>query len=249
MSHAELATSVDDVLTLLRRAISLARDQNTADGYFPLVYLWETEELQAAADGGGFAAPAELRRMIVGFANRYFSARAEFAAGRHTPRSWALAFRAARTSSALVLQHLLLGMNAHINVDLAAAAAETGITLADYSRVDAILGRSIDRIQRSLNRTTPVLRAIDLVGGRFDEALSFYSLRTARRCAFTLATELGATPEAARPALIAQADARALELGLQLLHPPLRDRLWLAAVRLSERNLSPRQLLALLERA
>lgn len=248
MSFNEPANTVDDVQRMLEHCITTARAENSADGYFPLLYSWETRDIAAAADAGGFEAPDELRRMIVVFANRYFAARRQFRAGAPAPKAWSLAFRAARASSALVVQHLLLAMNAHINVDLAAAAAETGLTWPEYSRVDAILGQGVARIQSRLNRTTIVLRALDWVAGDFDEMLTAFSLKAARRHAFELADRLRVTPEPGRPALIAEADDFALRLGQRVLTPPLRDRLLLAAVRLSERNASPRDLLALLER-
>lgn len=246
MSLTESATTVDDIQRTLQQCLATARAENCADGYFSLIYAWETQDIAAAA--GTFDAPDELRRMIVVFANRYLEARRQFRAGEPTSKAWGLAFRAARGSSALVVQHILLAMNAHINVDLAVAAAETGLPWADYSRVDGILSRGVAKIQGRLNRTTIVLRALDTFAGTFDEMFTVFSLKAARRHAFELAQRLRAAPASARPALIAQADDFALELGQRLLSPPLRDRLWLAAVWLSERNSSPRELLALLER-
>jgi hypothetical protein len=148
----------------------------------------------------------------------------------------------------LVVQHLLLAINAHINLDLPVAAAETGMGWPDYSRVDAILARGVSRIQGALNRTTFVLRLIDILGGEFDEMFASFSLRAARRHAFELARRLRAAPESVRPALIAEADQIALGIGQRLLDPPLRDRILLAALSLTERNKSPRDLLSLLER-
>lgn len=248
MSLIQSATTVDEVLEMLERCIETARAENSAEGYFSLIYAWETRDIAAAASAGRFEAPDELRRMIVVFANRYFAARQQFRAGAPTPKAWGLAFRAARSSSALVVQHLLLAMNAHINVDLAAAAAETGLPLADYSRVDAILADGVAKIQSRLNRTTLVLRALDWFAGDFDEMFTVFSLKAARRHAFDLAQRLLGMPEQHRPALLAEADDLALQLGQRLLAPPLRDRLLLAAVYLSERKASPRELLGLLER-
>jgi hypothetical protein len=242
----DAAESVGEVLTKLGHCIETARAENTADGYFPLIYSWETRDIAAAAEA--FDAPDGMRRMIAAFADRYFTAREQFRAGQATTKTWDLAFRAARSSSALVVQHLLLAMNAHINVDLPIVAAETGIALADYTRVDTILEQGISRIQGALNRTTILLRLLDLVGGDFDEMFAAWSLKAARRHAFELASRLRAAPETERPALIAQADETAFCLGQQLLAPPLRDRLLLAAIRLTEQNKSPRELLALLER-
>ncbi|AUX20070.1 uncharacterized protein SOCEGT47_005330 [Sorangium cellulosum] len=247
MSYLDIARSVDDVLRLLERCIETARAENSAEGYFPLLYSWETRDIAAAADDGVFDAPDDLRRMIVAFANRYFAARQRFRAGEPAPKAWGLSFRAARASPALVVQHLLLAMNAHINVDLAAAAAETGLSWSDFSRVDAILARGVRRVQGRLNRTTLVLRVMDMVAGEFDEMLTIFSLKAARRHAFEVAQRLRAAPEAERPALIAEAEDCALRIGQRLLQPPLRDRLLLAAVRLTERNMSPRRFLELLD--
>jgi hypothetical protein len=248
MSVIESATSVDDVLALLARCLETARAENSAEGYFPLIYTWETRDIAAAADDGLFADPDALRRMIVVFANRYFAARRQFRAGQPTPKAWGLAFRAARSSPALVVQHHLLAMNAHINVDLAAASAEARLPWPDFSRVDAILGEGVHRIQARLNRTTIVLRAIDLFAGDFDEMLTIFSVKAARRYAFQLAHRMRQSPEAGRAALVAEADDCALRLGERLLRPPLKDRLLLALVQLSERRASPRDLLDLLER-
>jgi hypothetical protein len=244
----ERAESIDDVLNLLDRCIETARAENTADAYFPLLYTWETRDIALAAEQGVFEAPEEARRMIVVFSNRYFAERQRFRGGDVTTKAWSLAFQAARSSSALVVQHLLLAINAHINLDLPIAAAETGMGWTDYSRVDAILSRGVARIQGALNRTTFLLRLLDLFGGEFDEIFATFSLRAARRHAFELARRLRAATDSERSDLIAEADQVAFGIGQRLLDPPLRDRVLLAAVSLTERNKSPRELLALLER-
>jgi uncharacterized protein DUF5995 len=248
MSHIELAKTVEDVASLLQGCIETAREEDSADAYFPLIYSWETHDIAQAADDGLFDAPDELRHTIVVFANRYFTARAQFRANQPTSRAWELAFRAARSSSALVLQHLLLAMNAHINVDLAAATAETGLPWLDYSRVDAILGRGVGKIQGRLNRITPLLLALDYTLGGFDEMLTVFSLKAARRYAYELAHRMRATPESERAGLLAEAEGGAFRLGQRLLEPPLRDRLVIGAASLFERNASPRQLLGVLSR-
>jgi hypothetical protein len=248
MSYIESANSIDDVLQQLERCVETARAENSADGYFPLIYSWETRDIAAAAEAGLFEAPDTLRRMIIVFANRYLAARRQFRAGEATPKAWGLCFRAARSSPALVVQHLLLAMNAHINVDLAAAAAEANLPWPDYSRVDAILGKGIAKVQSCLNRTTIVLRAVDWLSGDFDEMLASFSLKAARRYAFELAHRMAVASDVSRAALVAEADDCALRLGQRLLRPPLRDRLLLAAVHLSERNKSPREFLDLLAR-
>jgi Family of unknown function (DUF5995) len=247
MPPIELAKTLDDVHQMMARCTETAREENSADGYFTLIYNWETADLVRAADDGMFQAPDEIRKMIVSFANRYFTARAAFRAGEPTSRAWTIAFRAARTSSALVVQHILLAMNAHINFDLGPVTAQAGLPWSDFEKIGVVLCDGVSRIQGCLNRTTPVLRALDRVGGSFDEMFTIYSLKAARRYAFDLAQRMRSTPEAGRPALEKEADATAGTFGDLLLRPPLRDRLLLAAIRLSQVNQSPREILSLLD--
>lgn len=248
MSENEVAQSVDDVRRMLQRCVDVAREENSAAGYFPLLYLWETEDIAAAADAGTFSSPDQLRSMIVAFSNRFFAAREQFRRNAPAAKAWSLAFNAARSSNLVVL-HLLLAINAHINVDLGVAAAETGVLGDDFSRVDGILAQGVVRVQAKLNRTTPVLRVLDTLGGGFDEMLTIYSLKAARHQALELARRLSSTSGRARTSLIAEADDLAFRLGQRLLDPPLRDRLVLASIWLSERNVSPREFIDLLAQA
>ena len=55
----------------------------------------------------------------------YFDAYDRRQVDQPTSASWRVAFDAATKSKYLVLQQLLVGMNAHINLDLGIAAAET----------------------------------------------------------------------------------------------------------------------------
>jgi pyrroline-5-carboxylate reductase len=76
----------------------------------------------------------------------------------------------------LVLQHLLLGMNAHINLDLPIAAVAAGgdqlATLRrDYDHLNVILTRMIDRMQAAVNAVSPEMAWLDRLGGGLDELL------------------------------------------------------------------------------
>ena len=57
------------------------------------------------------------------FANRYLAAYDAHRTGRTATRACAHSFVVAQQWWPIVLQHLLLGMNAHINLDLGIAAA------------------------------------------------------------------------------------------------------------------------------
>jgi len=68
---------------------------------------------------GGFRDPAWVERWDVAFAGLYLDAVEDAQAGRRPPEPWAVAFGARDRDDLPPLRHVLLGMNAHINYDLA----------------------------------------------------------------------------------------------------------------------------------
>ena len=65
-----------------------------------------------------------MEKLDVIFANRYIKAYYQYQTQQPTSKSWEAAFVEADNYWIIVLQHLLLGMNAHINLDLGIAAAQ-----------------------------------------------------------------------------------------------------------------------------
>lgn len=128
------------------------------------------------------------------FALRYLDAFSAFVDGRAVPASWSCSFEADRDHELLVVQHVLLGMNAHINLDLGVAAAEVapGPAIAglrgDFDRVNELLARMIDRVELALGVTSPALR----IAGRLP------AIATARRSTGASAPP-AAPPGRARP--------------------------------------------------
>lgn len=127
------------------------------------------------------------------FANRYFEALQQYRSGQPCSGPWQVAFAFGDSGRGIVLQHLLLGMNAHINLDLAIAAAEvapegnTGALRDDFERINDLLARMIDGVQDVLGDFSPMLHTIDRVGGKADEAVIEFSITRARAAAWAAA--------------------------------------------------------------
>ena len=66
-----------------------------------------------------------MERLSITFVDRYLAALDGYRAGRTVTKSWELALDTAEARRPIVLQHLLLAINAHVNLDLGIAAAET----------------------------------------------------------------------------------------------------------------------------
>src|SRR6202008_4811607 len=93
-------------------------------GYFAALYYKVTSRVRDGIHNGEFEDGARMEKLDVLFASRYLDAYTKWRNGQQPSLSWQTAFESTKRSSVLVLQHLLLGMNAHINLDLGIAAAE-----------------------------------------------------------------------------------------------------------------------------
>ena len=87
--------------------------------FFLATYLRTTRAVAEELDRGGFRDPAWVERWDVAFAGLYLDAVEAAEAGRRPPEPWAVAFGAGDRDGVAPLRHVLLGMNAHINYDLA----------------------------------------------------------------------------------------------------------------------------------
>jgi Family of unknown function (DUF5995) len=108
---------------LLRRMEGLLAPLE-ADGdpgrFFLATYLRTTRAVAEELGRDGFRDPDWVERWDVAFADLYLDAVEDAQAGRRPPEPWAVALGAGQGADGLPpLRHVLLGMNAHINYDLA----------------------------------------------------------------------------------------------------------------------------------
>jgi hypothetical protein len=175
-----------EVVDQLDAIIAWCREQPSVLGFFPSLYRQVTLRVQQRIAEGAFDDSERMDRLTTTFANRYLDAWRALRAGERTTRSWRATFRAADDDGLLILQHLLLGMNAHINLDLGVAAAEVapGAELAslegDFMRINEILGELLDVVQAVVGEHSPLLDLLDQVGGRTEEVLINFSMSRAR---------------------------------------------------------------------
>lgn len=236
-----LAT-IDDVLRELDAIVAASRERGSADGYFAALYRRTTAAVKAAIEAGEFEDGPRMVRLDVIFAERYIAAWHARQRGEPVTAVWAVAFDGGRTYWPLVLQHLLAGMNAHINLDLgiAAAVVAPGDAISglerDFVAINAILARMVDDVQLRLARIWPGLYLLDRIGQGFDESMMNFSIRRAREHAWLTASVLARLPRIARDLHIRNVDAAMAALGRRLLQPGAALDVKLAAIRLRERG-------------
>ena len=116
--------TIDDVVSALDTIVQQSYDQASRLGYFAALYRRVTCAVRDGIAAGRFQDGPLMEKLDVVFASRYLDALATFQAGGKATPSWILAFRGCDDAGLLILQQLLSGMNAHINLDLGIASAQ-----------------------------------------------------------------------------------------------------------------------------
>jgi len=174
---------IDNVVARMDALLAPLRASGSPRRHFLETYRRTTIAVGQAITRGGFEDPDWVERWDVVFAGYYLDALEAFEADPATaPRPWRIALSADAARPPLV--HLLLGVNAHINLDLPQALLDVVPTAdinhqptlerrkRDHERIDAILsgrvaaedaelaaaGRAartlIDRLMTPLNRVS-----------------------------------------------------------------------------------------------
>lgn len=225
--------TIDAVIVQMDAVVDLCAAEQSKLGYFAVLYRNVTVCVRDAVAAGRFDDPARMQRLDVIFANRYLDALAAYRRGEAPTQSWLVAFQAARTWSPIVLQHLLLGMNAHINLDLGIAAAEVapGEELQalkhDFMEITVLLNAMIEAMETRIEQISPWFRLIDAAGGRVNETLCGFGIAQARDLAWVFAERLAVTPTDQRDEVIAQQD-QIVTLLARVVRSPVGLRLRLA---------------------
>jgi hypothetical protein len=175
------ARGIDALIDRMEGLLAPLEARGDPGRFFLATYLRTTRAVKEELERGGFRDTDWVERWDVAFAGLYLDALEVAEAGRRPPEPWAVAFGAAEHDRLPPLRHVLLGMNAHINYDLAQSLlaviteqefddpALLASRAADHEHIDSVLvsrvgaedtelealsgGRSlVDRLLQPLNR-------------------------------------------------------------------------------------------------
>jgi len=220
-----LPTTIDDVLEELDKIIEQSIIDNDHIGIFAYLYRRTTAEVKQAIVDERFEDNEQMEKFDVLFANFYIDAYRKFKNGQAAPKSWEAAF-ASRNESLTISQHLMMGMNAHINFDLGIAAAQfvPGDKIdgfkKDFMKVNKILKELTNEMQKRLSRVSRLMFLLDWIGQRTDELIVNFSIVKARKQAWKLAFNLAHSDEAEKKIIIEKADEKTSNLAMKLKRPP-----------------------------
>ncbi|HEU4422709.1 MAG TPA: DUF5995 family protein, partial [Pilimelia sp.] len=181
------AEGIDQLIEALAAIVRQARDNHDRVGYFAALYRQVTVEVRDAIHAGLFDDGARMDRFDTVFGDRYFAAYESWRRDRTGPRCWREAFGHLDNRDTIIVQHLVLGVNAHINLDLAIAAADTCPGEAihglrrDFMLINDILSRVLLLVQDAVGDVSPYIWLLDRFGGRADERILDFSIRRSRQ--------------------------------------------------------------------
>lgn len=220
-----LATNIDEVVTQMDKILEDTIQRRCRAGYFAALYRQVTLEVRRGIHEGYFEDGPRMDQLDTVFANRYLLAYDQWRAGLRPSRSWQMAFDGVEDTHLSILQHLLLGMNAHINLDLGLAAAQVcpGKELrrlyTDFNRINDILGRMIDQVEGALDQFSPLMDILDRLGGPCDEAMLNFSIKVAREEAWQVAELANGMSQARYERYVTSLDRRVADLGERIARP------------------------------
>ncbi|MBD2193937.1 MULTISPECIES: DUF5995 family protein [Calothrix] len=220
-----LAKNTDEVIQYLDNIIAEAIAERSRRGFFAALYRQVTLKVKIGIKHGFFDDSARMEEFTTQFANRYFRALDDYQKNIKSTRSWQLTFDAVQKPDLLILQHLLLAINSHINLDLGIVAAklcpgEKIHTLRDdFIKINAILNDLLEPTEMVLGQMSPLIEILDRFGGRKDEIIFNFSIRKARQAAWNHAKILAyQTPEIQQD-IITVIDSKVSFLGRAIANP------------------------------
>lgn len=236
----ELPRTIDDVLHELDFLVASAIEKQSRLGYFAALYRKVTRRVKEGIESGYFENGPRMERLDVVFADRYLEALRLFERGEKPSAAWQVAFEAAGRWRPLILQQLLVGINAHINLDLGIAAAtvapgsELAALRTDFDRINEILFSLVAEVEKAIGAVSPWIALLEKIGGRVGDALIRFSLRIARDEAWRFAEKLAAHAAESWPPEIADKDRETAWLGQEILSPGPILRWGLLLIRMRE---------------
>jgi hypothetical protein len=219
------ATTIEEVIQFLDEIIATSKLEQSAIGLFTTLYREVTMQIKQGIANGVFQNGERMEKLDVIFANRYLKAYYQYKAKEKPSECWEFSFQQAESFWPIVVQHLLLGINAHVNLDLGIAAAQVSTVedienlKYDFDQINTILSNLVGSVEKCLIKIWPTLTIILKLSGKIDNFFIDFSMKTARDGAWKFANEFVALPENQREATIEERDVKITKIAQMISNP------------------------------
>ena len=241
MSKEQINT-IEEVIALLDEIISETKENENPLGYFAALYRNVTIKVKEGIQNNFFDDGPRMEKLDIIFAKRYLDAYYAWQKNEAVTKSWQKAFELSNSYWPIVLQHLLIGMNAHINLDLGIAAAEVSKNKnihdleVDFNKINEILSSLVNEVQNDLANMWPTLKKILQITKNADDFLVDFSMKLARDGAWKFALMISETPENSIGELIKIRDKKIAQKAGLITNPGLIANIVFKTIRLGEKG-------------
>ena len=217
--------TINDVVAALDTVVQQSWDNASRLGYFAALYRRVTGAVRDGITNGSFQNGPRMEQLDVVFASRYLDALATFQAGGNATRSWMLAFQGCADADLLILQQLMAGMNAHINLDLGISAAQVspGEQLpqlkADFDEINGVLASLTGIVAAEIAAVSPLIGDLEKIGLRTETSIAGFDMTAARDAAWLFAEHLASEPSMLHSATVDMRDVAVSIEGRAILYP------------------------------
>jgi hypothetical protein len=231
-------STIEEVIEKLDSIVMECQSSSNRLGYFAILYRQVTVRVMEGIKSNEFDDGPRMEKLDVIFAKRFIDAYENHRIGKETTRSWLKVFEAADHSKHLVLQHLLLGINAHINLDLGIAAVETIGNMGldsiqkDFEKINQILSELVDGVKTNIGLVSPFFKTLIQFAKGKEEILVNFSIRIARNGAWKFAHKYQMADN--KLACLRQRDASIAIIAFGLINPGLKLRIWIWLIGIAE---------------
>ena len=232
--------SIQEVIVRLDEIINWSRIHQSPVGYFAMLYRRMTVAVMQGIQGNRFENAERMEELDVVFASRYLQAWDAYSQQQHCSNAWYTTFEACKKQELVVLQHLVAGVNAHINLDLGIAAATVApgdqiFSLQhDFEIINDVIASLTAAMQASLCNIWFPLKTIQSITNHREEAVLNFSIVSARKTSWANALALAFIPPDMRDTHINTIDAGVVTIANRIIHPGLVTEMLLVPVRQME---------------
>lgn len=234
--------TVNDIVSALEEIVQTSMKTKNRAGYFAALYKRMTTAVGEGISKGQFTDGKRMEQLVIVFAERYLSAHQAHQRKEQLTQSWQNAFNQNANDSLIVLQHLVLGINTHINLDLAIAAAavapgdEIHSLEKDFNHINVVIASLVDDVQQCLEEVWFPMRFLRSLVNSHGKAVLHFSIETARSAAWTNAVLLAKLDRDSAEKHVRQMDFTVNTIAHRIIRPGFWPQLLLRFIRLTEYN-------------
>lgn len=228
--------TIEDVIHSLDAIIAQSIAANSRQAYFATLYRQMTVAVQQGILSGMFEDAARMEKLDVIFASRYITAWQAYHQNQPATNSWEHAFNAAK-KPLTVIQHLLLGINTHINLDLSIAAAAVAPDASihflkkDFEKINDIISTLSNTVQEKLSHIWWPMKWLTSISNGSEKAVLSFSIQKARQASWANAVALATMNDQQRKEYVHKMDTVVLAIGKKIESPGTIAQLVLTPVR------------------